>query len=207
MKSAVFAPKLEALSEEENLELIKELYKKRVIVIPGYENAYEFTKDLNSKKLGKLVYDRFVDRYTTDRFIDYFDEIELQTENMSNLKNIVDMGINPIIIFEVDKENSSQRVGHSLLVTGYREDSVYIHLDVFDSNFGYMTNKNYRFNKKTSTLETPFYKAINLKLPGFDLSKEVAESNLVGDVNKRRLLKKTATIRKNYSFSLSDIYK
>ena len=206
---ALFAPDMEALTKVENIDLLKALYLGKIIVIPGYKNTSEFTAAIGKDELGKILIHRRKTRFSWYELAkDWFSDTYINSSNIHMLQNFLDLGIHPIIYFEVD----GKRVAHSVIVTDVEKSKRGYELNIIDPNrrskhvdakHGLVKNQ-YWFNPRTNELHTLNYGNVEIRLPKVDLS-YFNRLNLV--MHNEKLVKlalKAAKANNMFKFNIHD---
>lgn len=195
------------LREEEYLKILEDLDKGKIIVAPGVSSPLEFTKQISSEKLSAfLIKKQNEKRNFLNSSVNWFYETNINNENFYILKNLIRLGINPIIGFEVE---GRKNVGHSLIVTEIfpvKEDYK-VFVSAIDSNKSIgnqIVKGQYWYNLKTQKLHTLDYGIVDIKLPDLDVD---AYRNRDLIIKNRALLKKvidTSREKRIFSFWVSD---
>lgn len=187
----IYDPKGEKLTSDEYLNLIKELYRNKIIVAPGVSSPMELTLEIDKDELVHLINRRHLaEQGKVDAIFNYFSETNIDNDNFYLLKNLINIGINPIVIFKVGNKGFR---AHSVTITKIHppKDGYRIMLDVIDpndisgKNSGHQITKGqYWYNLKTQKLHTFTYGIVDIRIPGIDL-KTYKNLNLI--LKKRSL--------------------
>lgn len=178
----IFLPNQAPLSSQENLELIGKLYNDNLIVIPGYANAKDFTDSIPVAELAQLMSLNQKSKYSLEKSLfKGFSNTDIDNEGIYILKNLIELGLNPIIGFE-----TQTNIGHTVLVTKVVKRNNKFDLHVLDPNISFENGEklmkniyadaNYRgeiftFDPLDEKISTVQYGKVNGFIPKFPLEK------------------------------------
>jgi hypothetical protein len=205
----IFAPKQEKITEPEYFDLLESLYNGKVIVIPGYAHTKEFTANFDHFKLAQLLIKRHTSRYSFYELAkDWFSDKSISNKNIYILKNLVELGANPIIYFKLEGKS----IGHSVIVTkivSFKDKHLFTVIDPNNtSKYNGTPNKviadQYWFNKKTDKLHTFNYGNVNIKTQLVDFEFFSLLSLFMSDEQLVNLALNTAKEQRIFKYSISD---
>lgn len=198
--NAIFDPSQKELAPKANLELVKKALNGEFIVIPGFNNPENFTNSLNASELAMVLNDDFQEKYNWFKSsLAWFKETSITSSNFYIIKNLVDLGIPPVVAFK-----ANDVYAHSVMITSITEGDNYYHLEVIDPNFKHI-KKTFRFNKSNNKLITIWYGQVDLKLPFFQVDEVFKKALISHNATFKDLMMSSSKIHKNYSFTLSSL--
>lgn len=207
-KNIFYYPAGKRLPRKEYEKLFYDLYRGKILIIPGFGSSGEFSQYLGRDFIFKALINRHKTRFDFSHLAkDWFSEISVNAENVFQLSNLVDVGLYPIVTFIPNGIN----VGHSLLITAMSPSGRGIEITAVDPNslvkgrsHSIVTDK-FWFNMKTNKLHTLYYGNVSLRLRKDDL---LFHERLLGLKENEKLITKlieSSRISKRYSYFLGEI--
>lgn len=132
IENIIWRPEQAPLSSKSNFALLKELMKGKILVIPGFSNARDWTSSLPKAEFIKLISQYHRSQYTElgSAVRTYFDQIVINAKNLQFIQQKAQRGIYTPIFFR-----TSSGIGHAILVTGlHRDSSGKTVLEAYDPN-------------------------------------------------------------------------
>lgn len=207
-EQAIFAPELPRATNEENVRIIKGLLMGRIAVIPGFENAYEFTKSISHTDFIKEIYPIHQQNYQglLNGMGQWFKLETLKPENLVAMAIITHkLNISVPVIFRKNN-NAREAISHSVLITDMRDEGDHYSLSGYDPNYTH-TSEFGTIDKKTLLMTTRSYGAVNLFLDEGNLNGSLLNLQFINSPDTRKLLINQANHLKKYSFSSNEILK
>ncbi|MGZ3775118.1 MAG: lipoprotein N-acyltransferase Lnb domain-containing protein [Pseudobdellovibrionaceae bacterium] len=203
----IFAPELPRLSIQESLNLLKGLLvSNSIAVVPGFANAYEFTKVIHHEDFVKEIYPVHQQTYEglMNGMGEWFKTEALSAESLKAMSVIThELNISVPVIFRRNN-SSSEVISHSILITDMRDEGDHYALSGYDPNYTY-TDDFGTLSKATLIMHTKSYGDVNLALEKMDLDQSVLNLQFINSTAVRELLVKQAGNLKKYLFSTYEI--
>lgn len=214
--NVIYRPDMPALAEDENIQIIRDTMAGKIAVIPGYSNANEFTASMDAQRLATEIYNWHKVRFSyANNFKSYLKETPLTKDNIYIVKNMIELGIPPILSYEV-----KNKIGHAIVVTGVKEDEDSIYLQSYDPNLkghlsmssstSFKTHKReyYMIDKKTNTLKSASHGSgiTKIRLSAVNLQYELDYQLVLQDKSLKQKAIDTAKAKSIYSFRLFEFY-
>ncbi len=214
----LFEPNAKPLSKEKNFELVKELYRGEMIVVPGYDSIRSFTESLDEEEFAKIIFERQKKEFDFyNQFKGWFSQKTIDDEEINSMKNLLKLNIKPMIFFKV--ENKS--IGHSILINEITEDEEFYYIGAYDPNTGVNKIKNkddfkklldkdpnfslilsdFRIRKSDFTLITTNYGESKAILPSSNLSRFLTSNIIHGNKSLKNNVIKSSILGNRYHFS------
>lgn len=203
---AIFAPELPQASNQKNISIIKDLLAGQVAVIPGFPNAYEFTKTFSHSNFIKEIYPLHQQNYNglLNGMEQWFQMESLEPETLRAMAVVThNLNISIPVIFRRDN-NTTQTTSHSILITDMRDEGSYYSLSGYDPNFAH-TNDFGTIDKNTLIMNTKTYGPVNLYIDKSNLNESLLNLQIINSPDVRELLIKQASQLKRYTFSSNEI--
>ena len=142
IENTLFDPTRSRLSQNENLKLVQELLKRKIVIIPGFDSAKEFTSSMDSGALGGIILSYHNKNYGNifSAIGKWFVQKEVNLTMMKTLQIWVDHGISIPIAFRIENKGNN---GHSFLVTNLKDKVDRWIISGYDSNLGWDANLAY----------------------------------------------------------------
>lgn len=204
MERVLFLPDEEKLSDEENLFLLSELVLNKMIVVPGYSNAKDWTLSLPLEEAKKIIYTDHKKKYGTvsGAVGNWFKQKNVTLEVLKTINSLSQKGIHTPVFFR-----TKSKIGHAILITGMRQASENIYyLEGYDPNFSRGFSKDlFTFNTTTGKIKSPIYGEDDLKFVPINAESDLFFNDLSLDKNSVFFLKVASKKYKKYSFSISEL--
>ncbi|MGZ3791801.1 MAG: lipoprotein N-acyltransferase Lnb domain-containing protein [Bdellovibrio sp.] len=203
---AIFAPQLPMLGKQENINILKSLLTGAIVVVPGFKNAYDFSKAIDKKDFVNEIYP--IQKKNYDGILNGIDQwLNLSEMQFNDLKAMSltthNLNISVPVIFRRNNK-STQIVSHSILITDMIDEGEFYRISGYDPNYTYAVDLG-TINKKTLLMHTKSYGEVNLFIGKADLSKSLFSLQLINSSGVRDLLIQQASKLNRFSISADEI--
>lgn len=142
IENTLFDPSRSRLSQTENLKLVQELLDGKIIIIPGFNSALDFTSSLDSNEFSNLILSYHNKHYGNifSTIGKWFVQSKVDSNTMKIFQIWIKHGVSIPIVFGV--ENSGNK-GHSILITNLQDKLDRWVISGYDSNLGWDVNLAY----------------------------------------------------------------
>lgn len=210
LEQIIWMPEAQRLSKEQNFLLAKDLMNNKVIVVPGFSNAREWTESLDEEILSKFLFSIQKEKFTGFKSAIgiYFKQIEITPEDLNFIVKKARLGIYTPVFFR-----TTSGYGHAVLITGISSiKGAIVTLKAYDPNVRSSSDGVSGFTKDVFTLDmerktiSSFgYGTSELLSVPQDIVSESMFRELVNSPFSKNLLAAFAKKSGQYSFSLSEI--
>lgn len=207
-EQAIYAPELTKLSVQENVLLLKALLNKQIVVIPGYADAYEFTKSIPHDKFVKTIYPIQEEKYHgLLNGLKQWLKIESLTPQTLRAMAVIthELNISVPVIFRKNND-PSQILSHSVLITDMRDEGDHYSLSGYDPNFTHSTTFG-SIDKKTLLMKTKSYGIVNLYVEEMNINNSLLNLQIINSKAIRDLLIRQSAKINIYTYSLQQVLK
>jgi hypothetical protein len=201
--NTLFDPDQQRLSDEQNLNLIDDLMKDKIVVIPGFHSVLEYTSSLNQELFAAKVYSYYLNQYgsISKAVSGWFEQNTVKRDAIPTMIQWLSHGIILKIGYKVANKGN---IGHVMLITKLTEKDDRWIIAGYDSNLGYDNNLAY-IRKSDMFIVTLNYGSN----PFFWYEDENYEQqldmrSLTSGYYQKFLLKISRSLKK-YSFSMSEL--
>ncbi len=205
----IFAPHLHKLKREENINILKNLLLSGgIAVIPGYDNAHEFSKSINEVDFINEIYPIQLEKYSGiwNGMSEWFNLEKLSHETLKAMFIVThNFHLSVPVIFRKNN-NSMESISHSILITDMREQNGVYVLSGYDPNYTY-TSEIGTLDKNTMIMHSISYGDIDIFVEKkFNLRESLLNLQIINNTKIAELLIRQSSQLKKYFFSTDEVF-
>lgn len=206
MERAIFEPGLKPVGPIENIKILKNLLNGSIAVIPGFKNAYDFTKSIRHEDFVREFYPIHQSQYNglMNGMRQWLQLSQMEPETLTAMAALTHkLNISIPVIFRKNNDHGNTQ-SHSVLITDMRDEGSYYSLSGYDPNYAHTTDFG-TLDKSTMMMSTKTYGAVDIYLDQMEINKSLLNRQLVNSHGVREILFKQARRLNVYTYSANEL--